>query len=339
MKWTKVFLIVFMITQWLGKGDLIRKVFIFMSTAKTKASVSSPTSDKKTGWTGRSKARGFHFSIFLWVMRNGGMRGAYLFLYLVVTWFFLFDRKSNRYTRLYYRRIWKFSRFKSWRYIFKTYYSFGQCFLDKVAILSGMYKDFNVEFDGHDLLMQMAADKKGGMLISAHIGNWEIAGHFLKKTKTPVNVIMYDVERERVKKVLKDSIENRSFNMITIEEDFSHLIKIKQAIDRNEFLCAHGDRVAEHQKSKAIKADFLGRDVYIPRGPFDLANRFNLPYVFVFAIKESDKNYHFYAIQGRPESQGNIDMMVRDYLDAMGRLLKDYSDQWFNFYDYWGFDG
>ncbi len=293
---------------------------------------------KNTSWTGRSKARGFHFSIFLWVMRNGGMRGAYLFLYLVVTWFFLFDRKSNRYTRLYYRKVWKFGRWKTFRYVFKTYYAFGQAFLDKVAILSGMYTDFNINFDGHDKLMKMAEDNTGGMLISAHIGNWEIAGHFLKNTNKPVNVIMYDAERARVKKVLKDSIENRSFKMITIQEDYSHLLEIKRAMDNKEFICAHADRVPEDRKLRALKLDFFGRPVFIPRGPFELAVRFQVPYLFVFAMKESDKDYHFYAVEGRQQSYGNIEAMAQDFLAAMEDRLRDHPEQWFNFYDYWGFD-
>lgn len=272
-------------------------------------------------------------------MRNGGMKGAYLFLYVVVLWFFLFDRKSNRYTRLYFREILKYDRWKTFRYVYKTYYAFGQCFLDKVAILSRMYTDFDVNFDGHDLLMKMANEKTGGMLISAHIGNWEIAGHFLKKTNTPVNVIMYDVEKSHVKEVLKDSMENRSFNMINIQEDYSHLLEIKRAIDAKEFLCAHGDRITEEHINRAVKADFLGRQVYIPRGPFELAKRFKIPYVFVYAIKESAKDYHFYAIEGRPESTGNVEMMVEDYLTAMENILKDHPEQWFNFYDYWNFDG
>lgn len=271
-------------------------------------------------------------------MRNGGMRGAYLFLYLVVTWFFLFDRKSNRYTNLYFRRILKFSRWKSFRYVFKTYYRFGQTFLDKVAILSGMYTDFSIEFDGHDRLMKMAADNTGGVLISAHVGNWEIAGHFLKKTNNPVNVLMYDREREAVKKVLKDSIENRSFKMITIQNDFSHLLEIKRAMDAKEFICAHGDRVVKADPVRNKRIDFLGQPVNIPRGPFELSVRFNVPHIFVFAIKESAKHYHFYAIEGRPESRGNVDMMIEDYVASMEKLLRAHPEQWFNFYDYWGFD-
>lgn len=291
---------------------------------------------QKKAWNGKSKANGMHFSIFLFVLKKTGIKGAYRFLYLVAGFFFLFDWKSNRYIRYYYRTIWKFGRWKTLRYRFKMYYRFGQTILDKVAILAGNKDDFHVEFDGHDKLIQIGKEGKGAILISAHIGNWEIAGHFLKNANRPVNVIMYDVEHEAIKEVLKDSLKNRAFKIIQVQEDFSHLMEIKRALAEKEFICIHGDRILDESRSKFVEVDFLGKPVKIPRGPFELAVRFKVPHLFVFAIKETRRNYHFHAFHGRTDTEGDVEAMIRDYVGRMEQMLEPYPEQWFNFYDYWG---
>jgi imidazoleglycerol-phosphate dehydratase len=42
-----------------------------------------------------------------------------------------------------------------------------------------MRNKFTYEFDGIEILKNLLAEKKGGVLISAHVGNFEIAEHFL----------------------------------------------------------------------------------------------------------------------------------------------------------------
>ncbi len=294
--------------------------------------------NKKTDWDGKSKANGLAYRIFLFVLEKGGIRGAYIFLYFVTSYFFLFDRKANRYMRFYFREMLKFGRLKTLRYTFKSYYRFGQTILDKVSILAGNTDYFKVNFDGHHYLTKMASQDKGGILISAHVGNWEIAGHFLKNANRPVNVIMFDVEHEAIKRVLKKSLKNRAFKIITVKEDFSHLLDISRALSNNEFICIHGDRILNDGREKIYQTNFLGRPVKIPRGPFELAVRFGVPYLFVFAIKESNRDYNFYAFEGKEESEGNVEAMIRDYIGHIEHVLQPHPEQWFNFYDYWGID-
>ena len=62
--------------------------------------------------------------------------------------------------------------------VFKSYYTFGQTILDKISISAGMRCRFTYKFEGVEILKKLLTQKKGGVLISAHIGNFEIAEHF-----------------------------------------------------------------------------------------------------------------------------------------------------------------
>ncbi len=64
----------------------------------------------------------------------------------------------------------------AYRNIYKNYYWFGQTIIDRVVLTSGIKNSFRFEFEGEENLRAMVNLKKGGLLLSAHIGNWEIAG-------------------------------------------------------------------------------------------------------------------------------------------------------------------
>ena len=55
----------------------------------------------------------------------------------------------------------------------------------------------------------------------------------------------------------------------------------------------HADRFLEGNKT--LTANFLGEQARFPMGPFLLASKFKVPVSFVFAVKESNLHYHFFA--------------------------------------------
>jgi predicted LPLAT superfamily acyltransferase len=187
--------------------------------------------------------------------------------------------------------------------------------------------------------------KDGGLLISGHIGNWEIAGQLLNRLEKNVNIILFDAEHEQIKKYLSDVYTNRNVNFIVIKEDFSHLNEIKEALARKEIIAMHGDRFIEG--NKVVIMNFLQSPAAFPVGPVNLAARFNVPVSYVFAVKETRSHYHFYATPLRmiPFS-GNLkkrdDILkeaVSAYVEAFEKTVRKYPLQWFNYYDFWQMPG
>jgi predicted LPLAT superfamily acyltransferase len=186
----------------------------------------------------------------------------------------------------------------------------------------------------------MVANKTGGLLISAHIGNFEMAGHMLERLDTRVNIIMLDAEHQRIKNYLS-TFTTKSFTIIPIQEDNSHVYAISQALENREIVCLHGDRFV--QGSKTLSCDFLGEKARFPTGPFYLAMKFGVPVSFVFAMKERSRHYHFYAtsplLYSQQASQARRDNMLKhiigDYIQAMEKKVREYPFQWFNYYNFW----
>jgi predicted LPLAT superfamily acyltransferase len=255
----------------------------------------------------------------------------------VVLYYFFFSYKASRQIYLLYRQKLGYSRFSSIIKLYKNYYLLGQSIIDKVVVMSGIKNDFSFDFDGEENLRKIAELQKGGILLSAHIGNWDVAGHLFKRLDTRINIVLYDGEHEQIKEYLEGVTGKRNVNIIVIKNDLSHIYAISDAFTKNELVCMHADRFLEGNKT--LKSDFLGVPARFPMGPFLLASKFKVPVSFVFAVKESKLHYHFFASEIKDYSTISKDAvmqeMLNDYAAEMEKKVKQYPEQWFNYYNFW----
>ena len=290
-----------------------------------------------SAWQGKSKGTPLGCRIFVWILKTFGVSPAYFLLRFVVLYYFFFSFKASRQIYQLYRHKLGYSRLSSTIKVYKNYFLLGQGIIDKVVMMSGIKNNFNFDFDGEENLRKIAAMKQGGILLSAHIGNWDVAGHLFKRLETPINIVLYDGEDEQIKEYLEGVTGKRAVNIIVIKKDLSHIYAISDAFSKNELVCMHADRFIEGNKT--MTANFLGEPARFPIGPFQLALTFKVPVSFVFAVKESKLHYHFFASEIKDYStlakKELIPQMLMDYAAAMEKKVKQYPEQWFNYYNFW----
>ena len=288
-------------------------------------------------WQGRSKGTPLGYRIFVWVLKTWGVLPAYFLLRFVALYYFFFSFKASRQIYLLYRHKLGYSRLASIFKLYKNYYLLGQSIIDKVVLMSGIKNNFSFNFDGEENLLKIAGMQKGGILLSAHIGNWDVAGHLFTRLQTPINIVLYDGEHEQIKEYLEGVTGKRNVNIIVIKNDLSHIYAISDAFNKNELVCMHADRFLPGNKT--LTADFLGQQAKFPMGPFLLAATFKVPVSFVFAAKESKLHYHFFASEIKDYSnfgKGQLmQEMLNDFAKEMESKLKLYPEQWFNYYNFW----
>ncbi len=288
-------------------------------------------------WQGKSKGTKSGYRIFIWVLRNFGVLPGYFLLRFVVLYFFLFSTKSSKQLYALYRNRLGYGRFTSLHKIYRNYYLMGQSIIDKIVVMAGMKNKFTFNFDGEENLKEIASLNKGGILLSAHIGNWDIAGHLLKRLDTRINILIFDGEHEQIKEYLSSVTGAIAVNIIFIKNDLSHIYELSEAFKKNELVCMHADRFLEGNKT--MKIGFLGKEASFPMGPFILASTFKVPVSYVFALKESNLHYHFFASKIKDythlEKGTMMQQMLRDYANEMEQKVKQYPEQWFNHYNFW----
>ena len=285
-------------------------------------------------WDGKSKGSVLGYQIFVFLIRTFGVRVAYFILYFVATYYFLFLKKSNRVMFYYFHKRLGYSNMKARKMVFKNYFAFGQTLIDKTAIASGMREKFTYEFDGIETLQKLLAEKKGGVLISAHIGNFEINEYFFNDIDfdLEINVVTSDTEHRAIKEYLESVSQKTNAKFIIVKEDLSHIFEINTALAKNELVCFTGDRYIEGTKS--IKETFLGEEADFPAGPFLIASRLKVPVVFVYVMKEPKLHYHLFARVAEVTHRNDRELL-KTYIKSVESMLKKYPLQWFNYFDFW----
>ena len=289
-------------------------------------------------WQGKTRGGVLGYRIFVWTLKYLGLTFAYFLLYFVVTYYIFASRKAFLIIFRFYHTILKFHWWKSLFSVYRNYYNFGQVLIDKIAMLAGFQSNFTFDFEGEEYLRQM---ENGGLLISGHLGNWEIAGHLLNRLEKNINILLFDAEHKQIKGYLSEVLTNRRVNFIVIRDDYSHLKEIREALERKEIIAMHGDRYLEG--NKVVVLDFLGKPAPFPVGPVNLAARFGVPVSFVFALKETNTHYHFFATPLRFVEFSNslrrrneiFRETVQVYVEALEHAVRKFPLQWFNYYDFW----
>ncbi|WP_025667391.1 LpxL/LpxP family acyltransferase [Aquimarina megaterium] len=287
-----------------------------------------------TEWKGKSRGTVFGYKIFVFFIKKVGLGSAYFILYFVAAYFCFFALSSSRSIYYYLNKRLKYPRFKSILKIFQSYYVFGQTIIDKVAISSGLRDKFTYEFDGVELINETLKEKKGGILISAHLGNFEIAEHFFGELEenAAISLLTTDIEHTAIKNYLDSVTSKSNIKFIFIKEDLSHIFQINAALARNEIVCITGDRYFEG--SKYLTQDLLGQEAKFPSGPFMLASRLKVPVLFVYVMKETNTHYHLYARKAKAKHR-DAKELLKEYTESLKWMLDKYPLQWFNYFDFW----
>lgn len=293
-------------------------------------------------WSGKTRGGAWGYGFFIVLIKYTNRKVTYSFMRVVAFYFYLFAKNPS--IVYYFKQIQGFKGKQLAKHIYRNYVLLGEVLVDRISSLVKSKPQFTFNYEGEDYLRQIAAGGKGGMLIGAHMGNWELAGNLLKRIDIKVNVLMLDAEHQNIKALLERYNVVRHFNVIPIRDDYSHLAKIKEALARNELVVMHGDRFVDG--NGVVSVEFMGAPAKFPIGPLYMASKFKVPVSFVFTLKEKPSHYHFVATEPKlfpypgnlKTRRSDITQMVREYAAVLETMVRKYPDQWFNYFPFWDDD-
>ena len=284
-------------------------------------------------WDGRSRGTLIGYKIFLFSIKTFGIGFAYIILHFVAYYYYYFSKPNKIALVNFYTGALNYTRKEALKITKKNFYKFGQTLIDRFAFLVNKGDKYTYTFENENYLIDIRNSGKGGILLSAHLGNWETAGNLLRKRiSSKINVVMLDAEVEKIKTFITNNTGGSLFNIIPIKDDLSHVIKINNALSNNEFVAIHADRYLPG--AKYIEMDFLGKKAKFPLGPFIVASKFNAPVTFVYAIKETI--YHYALSSTKPITQKfTPEEMAKEYIFELEKKVRLNPEQWFNYYDFY----
>jgi len=180
---------------------------------------------------------------------------------------------------------------------------------------------------GEENLQVALKRERGVILVTGHIGNWELGGAFFGHRGVKVNVVTLPDGSRQI-----DAIRDRyrgQYAIRTIVLDGSPFASVEMlsALKRGEMVAMLVDRWAG---TEGVPVTFLGGTHYLPRGPFVLSRTTGAPILPAFVVRDGAS---YRGIVEPPFVVEGDDF--GPYAARLGRtlegIIRRYPEQWYYF--------
>ncbi|MBO4263362.1 MAG: lysophospholipid acyltransferase family protein [Bacteroidales bacterium] len=269
------------------------------------------------------------------LLRVVDVRVLYCFCDVFVVPFCILFNRSGRTSFAFYRTRLGYGFGKSLYFVWRNHCLFAQIVIDRFAMYAG--KAFDVEIVGVNHLKRLEDKEDGFVLLSSHIGNYELAGYSLRTEKKTLHAIVYSNEKETVMQNRDNLFGKMNVSMIALREDMGHLFEIDAALRGGDIVSFPADR--RMGDARCVKVPFLGAEAGFPQGPFSVTTMRGVEVLALNVMKESPKRYKLYIAvlpyDRQASRQEQIRQLALAYVAELEKRIRQYPAQWFNFFDFW----
>ncbi len=271
-----------------------------------------------------------------------------LFLYPIVSYYWLINRQGRKASRQYLQRVSEYlpdntlhdSLYNSYRH----FMSFANAMMDKLAAWSGKISLDDVEYHNREAIIAQIEKGQGLFIFGSHLGNLEVCQVISSLRKNVmVNVLLHTKHAEKFNTLLKSYSNTDGLNLIQVTDmNAGTAMMLQDKIEAGELIVVAVDRTPVTGAGRVVEVDFLGHSALFPQGAFILASLLKCPVYTVFCLKESNNKLgiyfdHFSDGLNFPRKQREIALQkcVQEYAYVLQRYCLKAPLQWFNFYDFW----
>lgn len=223
------------------------------------------------------------------------------------------------------------------RYTREIFRNFAKYLVDffRFSKLSKRYILNRVSVEGKENLAKALAGGRGAILLAAHIGNWEMGAAITANLGYPFYAIALDHKDSRVNNFF---LQQRAFANVRIIPVGTQLKKCFRMLKENSLLAIVGDR---DFSGHGAEENFFGRPAILPKGPAFFSLRTGAPIIPTFCLRLKDDSFRMIfsepiAVEaGDSRDDAQVKKIMRRYIPAMERCIREFPDQWYAFRKMW----
>lgn len=184
-------------------------------------------------------------------------------------------------------------------------------------------------YEGKKNLDNALQMNKGLILLTAHLGSWELGGMFFGSYGFKINVLTLPDDNPEIDTIRSWHRSVHGVKTITVGNTPFSMLEMVRALGNREIIAMLIDRY--HAGLNGIVTDFFNKPTLFPRGPFILSRLTGAPIVVAFVVKEK-KIY-----KGIIESPLTVTNENEEYetlkkvVKIFERCIMRHPDQWYNF--------
>ena len=185
--------------------------------------------------------------------------------------------------------------------------------------------------EGDEHLLAADAERRGLVLITAHLGNSELGGRLLAaRLRRPTHVVVAAEANPGVERFLRGGTTPVRF---VRRGDPMAAVPLVSALRRHEVVALQGDRALGTRGD--VLVNFFGQPAPFPLGPFLLARAAGAPVVPAFCLLEPDLRYTVAMAKPIRVTVGDEAAALAEWVGVLEAMVRRAPEQWFNFFDVW----
>ena len=187
----------------------------------------------------------------------------------------------------------------------------------------------NVSIEGRERLDAAVATGRGVILVTAHLGSWELGGAALAALGYRITTVAGTQFTRGLSPHIKAMKQARGISVVSAR---GGTLRIARTLNRGGIVALHIDG---DQYLGGITADLFGRKTVLPRGPAGLAVRTAAAIVPAFAIRTARGKITVYIEEEIPIDGRDEESLTRRIATVVEDYIRRYADQWCMFRLIW----
>jgi KDO2-lipid IV(A) lauroyltransferase len=170
----------------------------------------------------------------------------------------------------------------------KSFQNLGKCFFEFIYYTQRPQLPLDDLVDVEGLEHLDRARGKGVIIVTAHIGNWEIAGMYLARKGYPLTAIAREVNNEGLNRLMVEFHRKNGMETILRKKDWGTLKRIVQTLTDDRMLAVLIDQDA---RVPGVFVDFFDKPAKTPSGPVAMALTTGAAVVVGFIVRQEDNRH------------------------------------------------
>ena len=198
--------------------------------------------------------------------------------------------------------------------------------------IDGTFVREQVKVVNRQYLDEAIAKGKGVIMLTAHVGNWELGGLVVGMMGYPILAISLSHKERRVNELFNKQRELRGVTAIPIKQAVHRCLS---ALRNNQLVALLADR---DFTSSGELVKFLGRDVMIPKGPALFAQKTGATILPTFFTRQPDNSFCLQfeePIYSTNADGQDLRPLIQRYTQVIENKIRQYPTQWMMFRVFW----
>jgi lauroyl/myristoyl acyltransferase len=220
----------------------------------------------------------------------------------------------------------------------RMYAEFAHCMTETLEHYGPRPKPVRLDLPARDPIVEALREGHGAVVVTGHIGNWDIAAKTLREYGQAINLVMAREANTTTQDYVRQMRERAGVRVIFSDSSVFSALNMIRALRGNEIVAIQLDRTLGLGTTRAVP--FFGAPAPFPTGPFVLARLSGAPLIPVFIPRLGTRHYAVRisdAVRLARDARDayTLERAMRTVVAEFEAVIREFPSQWFQFSNFW----